>query len=267
MKHLEDLLRQERKARQSAEERARRLLDRSRAFGVIDGGNVEEDAFDPPADIASSADRDPPNGYEADDEGKRNGKLSSRPKSSSASPTSSTLGETQDSIQETDTVASRMQEKLDTLMKEIDETKLQMEKYRRRAEGAEEARDSLAQMVQRIRRGEINAKEVDTAGERRNSSETSTQTEAEACTTGHGEISEAQDSAMNSKSSSELNGRLITSRKEVQDLQDVATSALARSNYRNDRLMQSAPYASMLGVVLIGVGIMTYLNGWQKVER
>jgi hypothetical protein len=32
-------------------------------------------------------------------------------------------------------------------------------------------------------------------------------------------------------------------------------------------LLQSAPYASILGVVLIGVGLMTYLNSWQKLEK
>ena len=152
-------------------------------------------------------------------------------------------------------------------MREIDETKSQMEKYRRRAEDAEEARDGLAQMVERIRRREIDVKENDRTGERRNSSEDFTQTETDAYADDQDEISEAQNNAMKSKASSELNGSLTQSRKELQDLQIAAASALARSNHRTDRLMQSAPYASMLGVVLLGVGMMAYLNGWQKVER
>lgn len=31
--------------------------------------------------------------------------------------------------------------------------------------------------------------------------------------------------------------------------------------------VQSAPYASMLGVILLGVGMMAYLNGWQNIPR
>ena len=35
-----------------------------------------------------------------------------------------------------------------------------------------------------------------------------------------------------------------------------------------EQLVQSAPYASILGVVILGMGVMAYLNGWQKiVER
>lgn len=33
----------------------------------------------------------------------------------------------------------------------------------------------------------------------------------------------------------------------------------------HEHLVQSAPYASLIGVVLLGVGMMAYLNGWQKV--
>lgn len=36
---------------------------------------------------------------------------------------------------------------------------------------------------------------------------------------------------------------------------------------RHDQLVQSAPYASMLGVVILGMGLMAYLNGWQKVAE
>lgn len=36
---------------------------------------------------------------------------------------------------------------------------------------------------------------------------------------------------------------------------------------RHGQLVQSAPYASMLGVVILGMGLMAYLNGWQKVAE
>lgn len=50
-------------------------------------------------------------------------------------------------------------------------------------------------------------------------------------------------------------------------LDPLSSSSASRSGARarNDRLVQSAPYASILGVVLLGVGMMAYLNGWQRV--
>jgi hypothetical protein len=42
---------------------------------------------------------------------------------------------------------------------------------------------------------------------------------------------------------------------------------LTQQRYRSQALEHSAPYASMLGVVLLGVGIMAYLNSWQRVDK
>lgn len=42
----------------------------------------------------------------------------------------------------------------------------------------------------------------------------------------------------------------------------LSSSAWAQTH---DQLLQSAPMASMLGVVLLGVGMMAYLNGWARV--
>ena len=41
------------------------------------------------------------------------------------------------------------------------------------------------------------------------------------------------------------------------------------SKVNSGELVQAhaAPFASMLGVVIVGVGIMAWLNGWQRVER
>ncbi len=52
-------------------------------------------------------------------------------------------------------------------------------------------------------------------------------------------------------------------------MSNTATALTRRSTTRgpHDHLVQSAPYASILGVVALGVGIMAYLNGWQKVDR
>ena len=56
----------------------------------------------------------------------------------------------------------------------------------------------------------------------------------------------------------------------AQEIRDAMATILKNpEKFRNQRdlMGQAGPYASMLGVVLIGVGLMTWLNGWQKVER
>jgi len=44
---------------------------------------------------------------------------------------------------------------------------------------------------------------------------------------------------------------------------------LSKTGNREAILYHSTPYASMVGVVLIGMGLMAYLNGWQppKADR
>jgi len=46
------------------------------------------------------------------------------------------------------------------------------------------------------------------------------------------------------------------------------TKAQARTSGQSQTaLAEAAPYASLIGVVLLGVGMMAWLNGWQKIER
>ena len=264
VKHLEDLLRQERKARESAEERARHLLDRARFLTESEDTNVEKEAFDPPSENTIAADHNQPNGYEADDERKHAGKRSPKAKFSPTLPTGPLSRDLLHDTEEIDTATSKLQDRLELMVKEMDEMKQQMERYRQRAEGAEEERDTLADMVEKIRTGEITNEYMKTG--RRKSSEISTQTQTEARANGHLQPHGGQNGTVSHISSSLIDGK-SPSTKEVEDLQHALKMALEPSNYRKDRLMQSAPYASMLGVVLIGMGIMTYLNGWQKIER
>lgn len=48
---------------------------------------------------------------------------------------------------------------------------------------------------------------------------------------------------------------------------ETAVTTLAQQQRKSKVLENSGPYASMVGVVLIGIGLMAYLNGWQKIER
>jgi len=54
------------------------------------------------------------------------------------------------------------------------------------------------------------------------------------------------------------------------DSGQAAVGTLSKLNPGHDALLyNTTPYASMIGVVLIGMGLMAYLNGWQqpKVDR
>ena len=267
VKHLEDLLKQERKARESAEERTRRLLEaRSRGVGDDEAYSVEEEAFNPPPESVVQDDQTLPNGYEADDEGhNRDGKvvvLNSLPSSPSRS-----IENLQRDTTEADASTSRLQERLELMVREMDEMKLQMEKYRRRAEGAEDEKRGLLDLVERIRDGETDASTVKMSGLRQMSTEMATQTEGHPSSSTEEGNSLPKSYASGGKDSSHQNGKAIESIDNLHDLHKAVTTALAHSNPHHSMLTQSAPYASMLGVVLIGVGIMTYLNSWQKVER
>ena len=267
VKHLEDLLKQERKARESAEERTRRLLE-ARSCGVGDGEaySVEEEAFDPPPESVVQDDQVQPNGYEADDEGHNHDSKVLVSNSLPSSPGRS-IENLQRDTTEADASTSRLQERLELMVREMDEMKLQMEKYKRRAEGAEDERRGLLDMVERIRGGEAvaSAVKVSTLGQK--STEIATQTDHHpASPTDDGNaLPKSHVSAGND--SLPRNGKAIEPMDDLHDLHKAVTIALAHSDPRNSMLTQSAPYASMLGVVLIGVGIMTYLNSWQKVER
>ena len=269
VKHLEDLLKQERKARETAEERTRRLLE-ARSRGVdAESGTVEEEAFNPPAESTSGAVSSQPNGYEADDESHYRDSKSPKSKSRSGSPKGQNVEDWQCDTKDIDASTSRLQERLDIMVRDMDEMKQQMESYRLRAEIAEDEKIGLAEMVERIRRGEVDPSAADVESSRKRNIEMSTQTEQSTNVINDGLTSSVKAGSFATKYLSHQNGKATEPISTLQhfNLNETMATALTRSDHRNDKLTTSAPYASMLGVVLIGVGIMTYLNGWQKVER
>ncbi|KAI9822212.1 MAG: hypothetical protein M1826_000521 [Phylliscum demangeonii] len=183
--------------------------------------------------------------------------------------------------------SARVQERLEALMAEMNEMRRMMESYKRRAEIAEEdsrnTRKTLAEMVNQIRRD-------------------AAQRESEKAGAGHADPPSSvraddgdPDASTLILSSSGMNNQLLGPRptashhgwippsrsllwrKAVSPAEDVSGSAakaaasppgaLARMRSPQDHFVQSAPYASILGVVALGVGLMAYLNGWQKMER
>jgi pSer/pThr/pTyr-binding forkhead associated (FHA) protein len=60
-----------------------------------------------------------------------------------------------------------------------------------------------------------------------------------------------------------------TNKEETSSKSANTSSTSTTLSHPHDRtaLSEAAPYASLIGVVLLGVGMMAWLNGWQRVER
>jgi hypothetical protein len=237
VKQLEEELKQERQAREFAEQRAKYLLENSL---MTNGTTLTHD------DTASTTSEET---VQLEDNA---GTVPEIP----ATTTATQEKEIDDAAKE------RLQQRLDLMLKEMAEVKEQMESYKRRAEVAEEEKSTLAEMVERIREGEKKSKSRESSIRKKKSTEMSTQTDSWSATNGSAYISN-QDHAVEAQEH-KTNGTVDKSLMNAKPSQLIAPTAL--SLHHDDRLVQSAPYASIVGVVLIGVGIMAYLNGWQKLE-
>ena len=238
VKHLESLLMQERKARETAEERARALIEsRSSDIGNASSTSVKDAAFDPPLPAAEG--HDPVKGDALGDDMK----TSSDDPSDSQEPS-------RQSTKDIDASTTRLQERLELMVREMDEMKLTVENYRRRAEGAEAERSTLAEMVESIRAAKSSPSSHLANGTVKDLDDTTTGS------TGHDYDTTKQNGAVVCRSSS-----------PHQREQTNSLLAAALEKKMRDEEWRGAPWASMVGVVLIGVGLMTYLNGWQAAER
>lgn len=233
MRDLEEMLAQERQARAAAEELARMLESRSSessdSEGLVSGAVTEmpreNHQTDGPLDTLT-----PMMDIDAN------------------AITKSTL---------------EMEQRIEDMVSEMRDMKVQMDQFRLRAETAESERDAnkktLAQMVESIRLQE--------------STRSMSAHKPEATT----HIDNMPERGISPHDSSLLekiglaNGHVHTPAVEPKGtLHFPLTGTLARSRDGRDALAsQSAPYASAIGIVLIGMGLMAYLNGWQspKVER
>jgi len=271
VKHLEVLLNRERKARESAEERARRLLE-GHTPAKVNGhvtSTVDEDAFEPPSELSEDRDLGLTNGYHdpADSEERLTDASSIVSSSTVKSPE-----ELHSKTKQVEASTSRLQERLDLMVREMDDMKVVMENYKRRAEDAEEERNTLRDMIQKIRatgassNGKLVSK-AKTSPEDDPSDEIINESESQALTSTERRISMSQPYARANGSASGS----TTIIPDLKELERTVSSVLQQTQPRgqgamvNGNLaMQSAPYVSMVGVVLLGVGIMTWLNGWQR---
>jgi hypothetical protein len=173
-----------------------------------------------------------------------------------------------------DIAAARLQQRLEAMMSEMTEMKLQMEKYRERAETAEADRKSLTEMIENIRQD--NAKQSSNETRRRSRSDADLsrlgakvdgqdyEDESE-----QGEITIINEDVDEGKAAALLrsvvqNGR-PTEHSPANDAAKPQHALVTRQN--QSALVHGAPAVSILTVVALGVAVMAWLNNYPKVER
>lgn len=241
VKHLEDMLRQERTARESAEERARRL-----EHGT---------SFKPLSSVEEETDLDPSRSAPGEASVEQESAVASEKDTNPAG----------DAARSEDNLQSR----LDEMVVEMSKMKEEMQKFQQRAEVAQadatSTRASLGEMIERFRQenehtAEAAVREILPSDPRYQH---------------FGAVKSAKSSQKKASSASSLvvthqlsmpNGHVRAPSKLPEHLER-AMATMLRTDSDGQLLAQSAPYASMLGVVLIGVGLMAYLNSWQKMEK
>lgn len=190
--------------------------------------------------------------------------------------------------EDTDPRTSPLQ-RIELMRMEMEDMKTQMESFKQRAETAETERKSLAQMIEDIRQRDAAASSDKKSswslrGKKKGNVQMADATTQEAEDAGceadgsTDDLEEAVDAVLKNhlvrqrtlkpegETESGISDEQIkTAVAEVTRAFRNRDMAVVQKSRRHDQLAQTAPYASILGVVLIGVGLMSYLNGWQKV--
>ncbi|KAL9129617.1 MAG: hypothetical protein Q9217_001973 [Psora testacea] len=263
MKYLEHALKRERKARETAERRARALSGDRIPNGHQTNGAGDEDAFEPPLDSLELIEKDLPNGHlnDSDDHG------SSHLTSSTSMETIQDAEKSHQEKEDIEASASHIQDRFELLTQEMSDLKKTAEAYKRRAEEAEEAQRRFAELVENIQAGrDPGAKTSVNSNDR--------------TLIGTGDTiasPSSKDPTLNSdgrnhglwtppKQRPLPNGNVGVGNDLHHELEKTLSNVMQQQKACLDgggRMAQSAPYVSMVGVVLIGVGLMTWLNGWQ----
>lgn len=250
---LETLLSQERRAREDAEERAKRLEQQSLHIGITsaDDGSGQVPGDDSLEDVHQDT--------------------------TSHLPTLPTLP---------DVAAAHLQSRLEAMMNEMNEMKQQMEKYRQRAEDAEAEsathRQTLAEMVEKIRQDDAKTAAREAARQRRRSNSNGALSSTSTAVDGSGKDGEMEEGEITIMSEKELvdpaeKVALLSSGLHKEDGANgvpagsaaKGVSALAtRQPQRSEMAMtHGGPAVSIITVVALGVALMAWLNSNTKIER
>lgn len=240
LRDLEEMLHKERQARELAEDVAKRLEMESelRTNGHAEGGDTQflEEAFDPPTEVVGP---------------ERKEEVVEVPLPEKAV----------DPVAISDS-SSLLEKQMELMLVEMKEMRAQMESFKLRAETAEAERDvdrkTLSEMVEKIRAEESARRSSST--ERARSPIENTVEE----TTEDGSLDLSKSGLEHLLSKSGTDGVQPGSSQDGK-LGQAAVGIMSKPNSGRDALLyNTTPYASMLGVVLVGMGLMAYLNGWQQ---
>ncbi|KAF4340853.1 VPS64 vacuolar sorting [Fusarium beomiforme] len=239
MRELEEMLQKERSAREEAEELAKRLEE---SATVHMNGSA----------VSGSATSEVPEATED--------------KSVPEAPEPETVEETPavDATQET---AAALQSRIDMMESQMRDMKEQMEEWKQRCETVESERDAdrktLAEMVVQLRAEEALR---EAAEKRARSRSRKRDTDADGVVVGETNA----DSGVSKNATGEAEVVDPATADEVLDAPTLSrastiTPATQKGVVRgqDQRLQAALPYASMIGVVLFGMGLMAYINGWQ----
>jgi hypothetical protein len=250
LRDLEAMLSEERRAREDAEERASRL-ERETSKEVD-----EEDRELSNGDIIGSETE-----------------LEEAPEKTTGVENGSTPPDAAEAT-------SRLQQRLELMMTEMGEMKQQMERYRERAETAEADRQSLAEMVDTIRRDNARS----TSRELRRRGHSNGHLSKEPATSGsdssedeneaeEGEITIIRDQDLDEEDTEEVsrgadmsNGHAVENGTEKASTK-TANALVTRQYGHTDYMYHGGPVGAMVAVVAIGVAVMAMLNQYPKVER
>ncbi|KAI1092959.1 hypothetical protein F5B19DRAFT_179975 [Rostrohypoxylon terebratum] len=248
MRDLEETLQKERQARELAEELARRLEETAAA--KTNGAPVKsetqetdlEAAFEPPAD------------------------------ESSPSITNGVIDENAKAVPQAEAIeasATHLHAQIESMVLEMKDLRQQLDTFKQRAETAEAERDadrkSLAEMALQIRR-DTEAREAAAREKALIESRVIGNPDKPRTTSKNSRAALRKSSTgltSDLPSPSELADQPTLSRASTITPQSAAPGLMSH----NQALTDSIPYASMMGVVIIGMGLMAYINGWQPQPR
>ena len=244
MRELEELLQKERLAREEAEELAKRLEEN--ASSHMNGSAVHN-----VRDTIEGA-------FRSDDENEQTVEQDSVPAKQEPSEADITAQET----------ATALQARIDTMESQMLGMRQQMEEWKQRCEAAESERDAdrktLAEMVIQLRAEEARREEAQRA---RSQSRQRHIEAAEAKAPAHS--TPAADTPKNVLDDAQTDGSVASDEQMDKPTLSRTNTITPYSSQKtaivhDNPLHAGLPYASMLGVVLVGMGLMAYLNGWQS---
>lgn len=247
MRELEERLQQERQAREAAEELAKRLEGdaQSRINGTTNlhtEDSTLEEAFEPPVEQKGEGEK-----VLSEDETT----TPSEPKEDNT---------------------AFLQSQIDRMLSEMKELRDQVDTYKKQAEEATSERDAdrktLAEMVRQIRQRDEEAAALKVAAQSRARSRSNGRERSSTITTREPSrgrpVSHRGEPGLGSITEDSTDDKPTLSRANTITPTPRSPSKRAVSD---QAIMESLPYASMLGVVLIGMGLMAYINGWQPQPR